>query len=125
MNQLDQEQLCAFFQRSRYDIIQVRQKDGWGPLWTFPPCDIHGARKAARMLLKMNGGEPLRVRHARRARLRDRHQTATDVVVVTELPERVQGVFSLENATVLRVEVYLQDDALAALEAEIVRSSVR
>ena len=121
MEQADREQLCAFFGRSRYDIIQARQGDSWGPVWTFAPCEAKAAQKAGQMLLKMHRGKPLQVRHARRARLRDRQrQVATDVIVVTELPERVQEVIGLDDGIALRVPLYLQDDALAALEMELV-----
>lgn len=124
MDQTDREQLCAFSQRSRYDIIQASQGDGWGPVWTFAPCDSRAAARAAQMLLKMYQVESLRVRHARRARLRDRQrQVATDVIVVTELPERVQTVVGVENGIVIRVNAYLEDEALAALEAALVPRS--
>ena len=123
MNQNDRDQLCAFFQRSRYDIIQARQGDGWEPVFTFSPCDVRAAQGAARMIQRMHRGEPLRVRHARRARLQDRRrQVATDIVVVTELPERAQTVVHLEDAVVLRVDFYLRKEALDALEAEFAHS---
>ncbi len=120
MDQLDRKQLCAFYRRSRYDLIQARQGDTWGPLFTFSPCDARAAQGAAQMMRRMHRGEPLRVRHARRARLRDRqHHVDTDVVVVTELPERSQEVFGLEDAVVLRVAAFLEDDAQVALEAAL------
>jgi len=123
MNQNDRDQLCAFFQRSRYDIIQARQGDEWGPVYTFSPCNARAAQGAARMMGRMHQGEPLRVRHARRARLQDRRrQVATDIVVVTELPERAQTVVHLEDAVVLRVDFYLREEALDALEAEFAHS---
>lgn len=121
MDQLEREQLCAYFRRSRYDIIQARHGDGWGPLFSFVPCDAHAAQKAGQMMVRMHRGEQLRVRHARRARLHDRRQAATDVVVVTKLLEREQVVFGLENAVILRVNIYLRDNALAALEAEVMQ----
>ena len=121
MNQNDRDQLCAFFQRSRYDIIQARQGDEWGPVYTFSPCNARAAQGAARMMGRMHQGEPLRVRHARRARLHDR-QVATDVVVVTDLPERVQEVIGMEDAVVLHVDLYLREEALDALEAEFAHS---
>ena len=120
MDQLDREQLCSFFRRSRYDLVQTREGDGWGTVWTFPPCDAKAAQNAARMLRRMHRTEPLRVRYARRARVHDRHrQGDTDVVVVTALPERVQEVIGLEDGTLLRVNAFLEDDALAALEAAL------
>ena len=120
MDQRDREQLCAFFRRSRYDVIQARQDDGWGPLFSFAPCDARAAQKAGQMLARMHRKEQLRVRHARRVRLHNRHRNVdTDVVVVTDLPERVQEVVGLENGLALRINLYLQDDALAALEAEL------
>ena len=124
MDHNDREQLCTFFSRSRYDIIQARQGDGWGPVWTFAPCDPRAAAKTAQMLLKMHRGSQLRVRHARRARLRDRQcATSRDVIIVTDLPARVQQeVLGVADGIVLRVDVYLQDDALAALEAELAHS---
>ena len=121
MDQLDRERLCTFFLRSRYDIIQVRQGDEWGPVYTFSPCNARAAQGAARMMGRMHQGEPLRVRHARRARLHDR-QVATDVVVVTDLPERVQEVIGMEDAVVLHVDLYLREEALDALEAEFAHS---
>ena len=122
-DQHDRDQFCAFFRRSRYDTIQARQSDGWGPLFSFVPCDARAAQKAGQMMVRMHQGKQLQVRHARRARLRDRQQqAATDVVVLTTLPEQVQEVFGLNNGVVLRVDTYLQDDALTALEAEVMRS---
>ena len=121
MNQNDRTQLCAFFHRSRYDIVQARQGDEWGPVYTFSPCNARAAQGAARMMGRMHQGEPLRVRHARRARLHDR-QVATDVVVVTDLPERVQEVIGMEDAVVLHVDLYLREEALDALEAEFAHS---
>ncbi len=120
MSQKDRDQFCTYFRLNRYDIIQARQGDGWGPIFTFSPCDVRAAQKAGQMMARMQQGEPLRVRHARRARLRDRHRHAdTYVVVLTILPGRVQEVISIEDAVMLRVNVYLQDDALAALEAGV------
>lgn len=123
MDHNDREQLRAFFGRSRYDIIQARQSDGcWGSIWTFAPCDPRAAAKAARMLLRMHEGKPLQVRHARRARLHDRqHHVNTDVVVMTELPERTQEVIGLADGIALRVPLYLQDDALTALAEELAK----
>lgn len=124
MDQNDREQLCAFFQHSRYDIIQARQKDGWGPVWSFASCDAKAAQKAGQMLLKMHLSEPLRVRHARRARLHDRQRTAAlDVIVVTGLPEGEQEVFGIDDGIVLRVNAYLEGEALAALTASLSPSS--
>ena len=124
MEQTDRNQLCAFFRRSRYDTIQAREGDGWGPVWTFAPCDVKAAQKAGQMLLKMHQGEPLRVRHARRARLRDRQrQIATDVIVVTELPERVQTVAGIDDGIVIRVDAYLEDETLAALDVELAKQA--
>ena len=120
MDQHDRKQLCAFFSRSRYDIIQARQGDGWGPVWTYAPCDPRAAAKAAQMLLKMHRGDPPQVRHARRARLRDRQRRVdTNVVVVTTLPERTQAVMRIDDGVTIRVNAYLQDEALAALEAAL------
>ena len=120
MDQLDRERLCTFFRRSRYDIIQARLGDEWGPLFSFTPCDVRSAQKAGQMLLRMHHGEPPQVKHARRARLQDRRQQlATDIVVVTEFPGRGQKVLRLEDGLVLRVDAYLEDEALAALEAAI------
>ena len=53
------------------------------------------------------------VRHCRRARLRG-PSSATDVVIVTELPSREQHVTSFDGVT-LSVNAYLEDEALAAL----------
>ncbi len=57
------------------------------------------------------------VRHAKRARLRIRLLPAvTDAVVVTHLPARIQVVFNLETAVRLRLNSYLEDEALRTLE---------
>ncbi|MGI4792124.1 MAG: hypothetical protein ACRYFS_25150 [Janthinobacterium lividum] len=120
MDQNELGPLCKFFERSRYDIIQAKTNDGWGPLWTFAPCDPHAATKAAEMLMKMHRGGQLRVRHARRARLQDRRrEVVTDVIVMTELPERVQTVAEIDGGIVIRVDAYLEDEALAALTASL------
>jgi hypothetical protein len=122
MNQNEREQFCAFFRRNRYDIIQGRKHSDWGPTFTFSPRNVRAAQKAGQMMVKMYQGEPLQIRHARCARLRDKgRQSTTDVVVVTEFPERTQEVFGINDGIVLRVDIYLQDDALAALETEMVR----
>lgn len=118
MSQKDRDQFCTFFRLNRYDIIQAREGDGWGPIFTFSPCDVRAAQKAGQMMARRQQGEPRQVRHARRARLHDRHRHAdTDVVVLTTFPERVQEVIGIKDAVILPVNVYLQDDALAALEA--------
>lgn len=120
MDQHDREQFCNFFRHSRYDIIQARQGDDWGPLFTFIPCDVRSAQKAGQMLVRMHREKEIRVRHARRARLQDRRQqVATDVIVVTELPGRRQKVLKIEDGLVLRIDLYLQDDVLATLEAAL------
>ena len=120
MDQNDRDQLCAYFRRSRYDIIQARQGDEWGPLFSFTPCDPRAAEKAAQMMVRMNRGGQPRVRHARRARLQNRRQQiATHVVVITEFPGRGQEVLKIDDGLVLRVDAYLEDDALAALEAAL------
>jgi hypothetical protein len=122
-DQTDREQLCAFHRRSRYDLIQASQNEGWGPIFTFSPCDVRAAQKAGQMMARMHRGEQLRVRHARRARLHNRQcHIETDAVVVTEFPGREQRVLQIENGLVLRVDVYVEDDALAALEAALTRT---
>ena len=116
----DMADLLAFYTRGNTaDIIQVRRSQDWGAVWTFAPCDVHTAEKAAWMILRMHRGSRSAVRHVRRARLHDRHRQAADVVVVTELPERAQAVTRIDDGVTIRVDAFLQDDALAALEAAL------
>ena len=120
MDRNDREQFCNFYRRSRYDFVQGRDGDQWGPLFSFTPCDPPAAQKAGQILLKMHRGGPVHVRHARRARLHDHHRLAAiDVVVATTFPGRDQKVFRIEDGAVLRVNAYLEDEALKALEAAI------
>ena len=114
-------ELLAFFGRgSSYDVMQARQGTGWGSAWTFAPCDVHAAERAAWMLRRMGVGE---VRHARRARLRTEAYGVQRVMVVTDLPERLQAVLRLADGSVLNGLPYLTDAALAALEAAFVPSA--
>ena len=118
-NQNDADQLCAFFRRSRYDIVQARTVSGWGAIHSFVPCDVRAAKRAAQMLERM-GREHIQIRHAKRARLRVQPVPAIrDVVVVTYYPERTQTVFSLETAERLRLKIYLEDEVSRALSVEI------
>lgn len=41
------------------------------------------------------------------------------MVVVTELPERAQAVTRIDDGVTICVDAFLQDDALAALEAAL------
>lgn len=113
MNDDEAAHFCAFCRRSRYDVIQARRGDGWGPIWTFAPCDPKAAARAALMLRRMGARE---VRHARRARLRLRPEAPVEVVVVTELPARLQFVFRLADGLELQGMAYLRDESLWALE---------
>lgn len=117
----DMADLLAFYGRGNTaDILQAREGEGWGAAWTFAPCEVHAAEKAAWMILRMHRGSRPTVRHARRARLHDRQRQAADVVVVvTELPERAQAVTRIDDGVTIRVDAYLVDDALAALEAAL------
>ncbi len=115
-------ELLAFFQRgSSYDVLQARQSNGWGDAWTFAPCDVHAAEKAAWMLRRMGAQE---VRHARRARLRTDDDKVQKVMVVTDLPERLQAVLKIADGSVLRGLPYLADESMAALEAAFAPSTV-
>jgi len=118
-------ELLAFFKRgSSYDVMQARQGTGWGSAWTFAPCDVHAAERAAWMLRRMGVRE---VRHARRARLRVRTDgaqgTVQQVMVVTDLPARLQIVLHLTDGCAVGGLQYLTDAALAALEGAFVSSS--
>lgn len=117
----DMADLLAFYTRGNTaDIIQVRGGQDWGAVWTFAPCDVHTAEKAAWMILRMHRGSRSAVRHVRRARLHDRYRQATaDVMVVTTFPERTQAVTRIEDGLTICVNVYLEDDALAALESAL------
>ncbi len=121
MDQDEAEGYCAYFRRSRYDMVQARTAGGWGGIHTYIPCDVRAAKRAGQMLLRMQpAAAPLEVRHARRARLHTGPlEVPTDVVVVTRFPKRSQSVFHLETAMRLRVRQYLEDEALAALDAAL------
>ena len=113
MNNDEAARFCAFCRRSRYDVVQARHGDEWGPPWTFAPCDPRAAARAALMLQRIGARE---VRHARRARLRLRPEAPLEVVVVTELPARVQFVFRLTDGLEVHGIMYLHDESLQALE---------
>ena len=118
-DQADAEQFCRFFRRSRYDIVQARTALGWGAVYSFVPCDVRAAKRAAQMLIRMNR-EHIQIRHARRARLQVQAvPTIKDVVVVTYLPKRTQTVFGLETAERWQVSTFLEDEALQALSEAI------
>jgi len=105
--------LLAFFRHSRYDMLQTQTVEGdWGPGWTFPPCDVLAAQKAARMMRRMGIS---RIRHARRARLRRSDGVLMEAIVVTALPSRQQTVISIEDRHVSPVSRYLTDDCLDVL----------
>ena len=108
-------ELLAFFQRgSSYDVLQARQGSEWGAAWTFAPCDVHAAEKAAWMLRRTGVRE---IRHARRARLRTPTHAVQRVVVITNIPGRTQVVLRLADGCAIVSVPYLSDAALAALEA--------
>lgn len=47
----DMADLLAFYRRGNTaDILQAREGKGWGAAWTFAPCDVHAAEKAAWMI---------------------------------------------------------------------------
>lgn len=113
MNNDEVARFCAFFRRSRYDVVQARHGDGWGPPWTFAPCDPRATARAALMLRRMGARE---VRHARRVLLRLRPEVTSEVVVVTELPARRQYVFGLTDGLEVHGIMYLHDESLQELE---------
>jgi len=113
MNNDEAARFCAFFRRSRYDVLQARHGDGWGPSWTFAPCDPRAAARAGLMLRRAGARE---VRHARRARLLIRPGEFVDTVVITELPFRLQTVLRLADGSGLHSLPYLRDESLQALE---------
>lgn len=117
----EMSELLAFFKRgSTYDVLQARHDSGWGSAWTFAPCDVHAAEKAAWMLRRMGARE---VRHARRARLRTGTEEAQKVMVVTDLPERLQAVLRIADGCVLSDLPYLADESTTALEAAFTPST--
>lgn len=114
-------ELLAFFQRgSSYDVLQARQGNGWGGAWTFAPCDVHAAEKAAWMMRRIGARH---VRHARRARLRTEAAEVQRVMIVTDLPERLQAVLRIADGSVLNGLPYLADESTAALEAAFAPSA--
>jgi len=113
MNNDEAARFCAFFRRSRYDVVQARHGDGWGPPWTFAPCDPRAAAQAGLLSQRMGARE---VRHARRAHLRLRPEAPFEVVIVTELPARRQCVFRLVDGLEFHGIMYLHDESLQALE---------
>ncbi len=108
-------ELRTFYQRgSSYDVMQIRESGGWGAAWTFAPCDVHAAEKAGWMLRRMGTKE---MRHARRARLHTRTDENQSVVIVTNFPARTQVILRMTDGRSVRDMPYLEDAALAALEA--------
>ena len=122
LEQTDLADLLAFYRHGNTaDIIQAREGNGWGAVWTFTPCDVHAAERAAWMVQRLQKDTRAAVRHARRAILHDRSRKANaDVVVVTQLlVKRTQAVARIDDGILIRVDAYLEDDALAALEAAL------
>lgn len=113
MNDNEVAHFCAFYRRSRYDMVQARHEEGWGPPWTFAPCDPSAAARSALMLRRAGVRE---FRHARRARLRLRPGEFVDAVVITELPLRLQIVLRLADGSTVHSLPYLRDESLQALE---------
>jgi hypothetical protein len=114
----DMADLIAFYKiGNTADIIQAREGNDWGAVWTFAPCDVCGAERAAWMVRRIHRHTNVVVRHARRALIQDRCRGAdAEVVVVTKFPERTQAVARIEDGVVLRIEAYLADEALTTLE---------
>ncbi len=113
MNKNESAQFCAFFRRSRYDIVQAREGDGWGSPWTIVPCDPRAAVQAALMLRQAGVRD---FRHARRAHLSRRPGEFVDAVVITELPLRLQVILRLADGSEIYSLPYLSDECLQALE---------
>lgn len=114
-------ELLAFFQRgSSYDVLQAHQGNGWGGAWTFAPCDVHAAEKAAWMLRRAGARE---VRHTRRARLFTGAGNVQKVMVVTDLPKRLQAVLRIADGCVLSGLPYLADESVVALESAFAPSA--
>lgn len=113
MNKEEAARLCVFFRRSHYDIVQARYADGWGPAWTFAPCDLIAAVRAALMLRRAGVRE---FRHARRARIIIRHEETVEAVVITCLPERSQKILRLTDSSGIHGLTYLRDESLRVFE---------
>lgn len=114
-DQNDYAALVKFFQHSRYDMLQAHTHSGWGPAWTFAPCDIRAAEHAGRMMRRLGARQ---VRHSRRARLRGVGQ-GVEVLVVTVLPGSEQTVLHLKDGSLRSVNCFLSDECLEALEAAL------
>ena len=108
--------LLNFFQHSRYDVLQGRTDNGWGPAWTFAPCDIRAAEQAGRMMRRLGARQ---VRHSRRARLRGNGEGVVEALVVTVLPGREQTVLHLEDGSRRSVNCFISDECLEALAAAL------
>ncbi len=108
------EALAAYRGGLKADILQAKTDGEWGPIWTIPPCSPVAMERAGRQFTRSRAQA---VRHIRRARLsHTASSSAVDVVVMTDLPQRVQAVARIEDAIALRVNIYLEDDALLSLE---------
>jgi len=116
----DWAELCAFHQRSHYDMIQAQKGSVSGLIWTYAPCDPQAAARAAAMLLRM--GER-RVRHSRRACL-EVGTITVEVVIVTDLPMCRQTILRLVDAWQFAPLPFLQDESLAALAAAFYSESL-
>ena len=114
MNQDDDyQELCAFFQRSNFDLLQQHKSSGWGDVWTFDGHDIRAAQNAARQMKRMGVS---RLRHACSALLPSEILCERRVVVVTEIPGRSQHVLDIATGLPLQVRELLMDDILTAVE---------
>lgn len=108
--------LVKFFQHSRYDVLQARTDSGWGPVWTFAPCDVRAAEQAGRMMRRLGAHQ---VRHSRRARLRGNGKGVVEALIVTVLPGKEQTVLHLGDGSRRSVNGFLSDECLEALEAAL------
>jgi hypothetical protein len=109
------EALAAYRGGLRADILQAKTDGKWGPIWTIPPCSPVAMERAGRQFARSRAQA---VRHSRRAHLRrpSAPSETVNVVVITEFPGREQSV-TIFDGVPLRLNVYLEDEALAALAA--------
>ena len=115
---MEDDLIQAYRHGLKADVLQEKQQGQWGPLWTIPPCSPTAMERAGQQLTRSRCSH---VRHYRRAMLRMQMLIEPMLVMIeTELPTRQQRVSDIETGIEVRVPIYLEDTALAALETAFV-----
>ena len=107
-NPQDVVAIQTFFQRSRYELLQVLIDGEWSSPWTFAPKDVRAAEKAALMVGQYAKSRAVSViRHARRVRV-VYHGEAIEIIVWVEYPARKQIVLKFDDGSLIGYLPFLE-----------------